>query len=111
MSQSDQTATIAEIKRQVQDFCEARSWDQFHGAKDLAIGLVTESCELLEIFRFMSEEQTRQLLEAPKDRERIADELADSLYFIVRFAQLYNFDLATCIREKMIKNAVKYPVE
>ncbi|MGE0529369.1 MAG: nucleotide pyrophosphohydrolase, partial [Bdellovibrionales bacterium] len=38
------------------------------------------------------------------------DELADSLYFLLRFAQLYNFDLSESLRRKMEKNAIKYPV-
>ena len=47
----------------------------------------------------------------PDKREHIADELADSLYFILRFAQLFNFDLSQCVEKKLVKNAVKYPVK
>jgi hypothetical protein len=38
-------------KRRVEKFCTARDWDQFHGAKDLAIGTITEAAESLEHFR------------------------------------------------------------
>jgi hypothetical protein len=52
----DRETTIADLAAQVRAFCEARDWDQFHGPKDLAIGLVTEGGELLEAFRFLSDE-------------------------------------------------------
>jgi hypothetical protein len=36
----------------VKQFSEERDWDQFHNPMDLAIGVVTEAAELLDIFRF-----------------------------------------------------------
>ena len=92
-------------------FCEERSWDPYHGPKDLAIGLVTEASELLELFRFVPEKDLDALMANPDLRGKVADELADSLYFILRFAQMYQFDLTTALREKLVKNAKKYPVQ
>jgi NTP pyrophosphatase (non-canonical NTP hydrolase) len=110
MKTKDQSTTLAEIKTWVQKFCEERQWDPYHGPKDLAIGLVTEASELLEIFRFVRERDLKPLLDDPDQRQKMADELADSLYFILRFAQLYHFDLTECLQAKMVKNAKKYPV-
>ncbi|MCB0367058.1 MAG: nucleotide pyrophosphohydrolase [Bdellovibrionaceae bacterium] len=95
----------------VQAFCEARDWDQYHGPKDLAIGLVTEATELLEIFRFKNDDQSKALLQHPKQREYVADELADTLFFLLRFAQRNDFDLGQALDQKMAKNAIRYPVE
>lgn len=106
----DQQTTIAELKTWVQRFCEERDWDPYHGPKDLAIGLVTEASELLELFRFVRERDLKPLLDDPAERQKMADELADSLYFILRFAQLYHFDLSECLQNKIVKNAKKYPV-
>ena len=58
----DEGISIADLKKRVQKFCEDRDWDQFHGAKDLAIGVITEAAELLEHFRFLSDDQARRLL-------------------------------------------------
>jgi NTP pyrophosphatase (non-canonical NTP hydrolase) len=99
------------LKRRVQDFCLARDWDQFHGAKDLAIGVATEAAELLEIFRFQTQAQCAQLLADPQAREAIGDELADVLFFILRFAARFDFDLSAALERKIEKNARKYPVE
>ncbi len=77
--------TIQELTDKVQEFCEARDWDQYHGPKDLAIGVITEASELLEHFRFLSEEQALELFEDKKSKEDIEDELADVLFFYSDF--------------------------
>lgn len=109
MADSDKTTTVDQVKVWVQRFCEERSWDPYHSPKDLAIGLVTESSELLELFRFVPEKDLSAMMDDPAARGKMADELADSLYFILRFAQMYGFDLSKALQEKIKKNAEKYP--
>ena len=94
-----------------QSFCEERDWDQFHNPKDLSIGLITEASELLEHFRFLSEEDARDKLAAGKTREEISDELADIFFFLLRFCQMYDIDLGNALKCKIAKNNRKYPVE
>jgi len=108
---NDQETTLELAKDFIREFCEARDWDQFHSPKDLSIGLITEAAELLELFRFKSPEEIHSLFHDPKQREKIADELSDSFYFVLRFAQKYNFDLIEELKKKMLKNASRYPVE
>ena len=45
------------ITEQVRDFCDARDWRKYHTPKELAIGMAPESSELLQLFRFMSDER------------------------------------------------------
>src|SRR5262245_9997159 len=103
MSETDNVTTIDQAKEWVQRFCEERRWDPYHSPKDLAIGLVTEASELLELFRFVFEKDMPELMEDPVAREEMADELADALYFILRFAQMYGFDLSQSMRQKLKK--------
>lgn len=103
--------TIEELQRKVQSFCEARDWDQFHGPKDLAIGVITEASELLEHFRFLSDEQALALLHNPQQKEEIEDELADVLFFLIRFSQRFDVDLAQVLIRKIEKSEKKYPVD
>jgi NTP pyrophosphatase (non-canonical NTP hydrolase) len=102
---------FTELRRLVQEFCAAREWDPFHGPKDLAIGLVTEAAELLELFRFQSESQCQAMVGSLEARAAIGAELADSLFFILRFADRFDFDLPSEFRKKMALNEAKYPVE
>ncbi len=108
---TDQITTLDELKRKVQQFCEERDWDQFHNPKDLAIGVSTEANELLDIFRFKTEQQTRDILLNPNKRKHVEEELADTLFFILRFAQMNDIDLNDILENKLKKNNEKYPVE
>lgn len=98
------------MQNKVRDFCRERDWDQFHSPKDLAIGLVTEASELLEIFRFQDVSHVEKIMRDPEVRQHIGEELADCLFFILRFADLNGFDLKDCFNEKLKKNAERYPV-
>ena len=102
---------IRELKEKVKQFCEERDWDQYHNPKDLAIGIITESAELLEHFRFKSEKEVGEMLKDPKKKEEISHELADVLYFVLRLSQKYDIDLVEALDKKLEKNRQKYPVE
>ncbi|WP_235840253.1 nucleotide pyrophosphohydrolase [Citrifermentans pelophilum] len=103
--------SIEDLKTSVKTFCEDRDWDQFHGPKDLAIGVITEASELLEHFRFLSDEQAMVLLNNPEEKEEIEDELADVFFFLLRFSQRFDIDLTQALVRKMEKSDKKYPVE
>ena len=105
------TTSVNELKKLVQNFCEERDWDQFHTLKELSIGISTEAAELLDIFRFQSEEQIQALLDDPVKKENISDELSDVLFFVLRLSQRFDIDLTSSLKNKIEKNAKKYPVE
>ena len=106
----DDKTSVDDLKLKVKEFCEARDWDQYHDPKELSIGLITEAAELLEHFRFKSSEQMNSLLQDSLKQEEVKEELADSLFFILRFAQMNNVDLSSSLINKLKKNDEKYPV-
>lgn len=105
----DYKTTIQDLKSLVKDFCEERDWTQYHNPKDLAIGVSTEANELLDIFRFKSEEQTQAIMNTPDKKKRVEEEIADTFFFILRFAQMNDIDLEDALRSKMEINNIKYP--
>ena len=107
----DHETNLHEFKEKIKNFCDARDWDQFHNAKELAIALSLEASELLEPFRFKSEKEIEELFKDSKKREEIEDEMADVLYFLVRLAQKYDVDLSEAFDRKMEKSAKKYPID
>lgn len=107
----DSSTTIQELKESIKKFCEERDWDQYHNPKDLAIGIITESSELLEFFRFKSEKEMNEMFKNESKKDEISEEIADVLYFVLRFSQKYNIDLTTILNKKMEKNKQKYPIE
>ena len=104
----DLLTTLEELKNKVKEFCEKRDWDQFHDPKELAIGISTEANELLQIFRFKSKQDMETLMQSDKS-EKVKEEVADILYFVLRFAQMNNIDLSEAIVSKLEKNDKKYP--
>ena len=107
----DSETSIQDLKEKVRKFCKDRDWDQYHNPKDLAIGIITESSELLEHFRFKSEEEVELFLKDAQKKKEISEELADVLYFVLRLAQKYRIDLSEELDAKLEKNTEKYPVE
>ena len=107
----DSTATVDQLKNMVRSFCDERDWDQYHNPKDLAIGMVTESSELLDIFRFKSPEDIDGIMSDPVRSAHVKEELSDVLYFVLRFAQMNGIDLYSELLRKIAIDAEKDPAE
>lgn len=100
---------LAELKERLRAFVAERDWDQFHSPKNLAMALSVEASELVEIFQWLTEEQSAAL--DAGQRQRAAGELADILWFLVRIADRLDIDLLQAAGEKLERNAAKYPAE
>ena len=111
MEFNDDCTVVADLKARVREFVTARDWDQYHYPKDLAIGLAIEAAELLEQFRFRSNEEVEGLLADPKQRQRVAHELADVLYFVLLMCANLGLDASSILEEKLDLSAQRYPVE
>lgn len=96
---------------QVRDFCDARDWRKYHTPKELAIGMTTESSELLQLFRFMSDERIAEMFEDAEQRQAIEDEVADTLLFLLRFTDLNDIDLPAALSSKLKRNGERYPID
>ena len=105
----DNKTSVEDLKNKVKTFCEERDWDQYHDIKELSIGLITESAELLDHFRFLDKEQASKKLQT--HREAIDDEVADIFVFLLRLSQMYNIDLSEAVNKKLKKNNDRYPIE
>ena len=101
---------LRELSNIVNDFCDERDWTQFHNIKDLAIGLSIESSELLQIFLWKSQEEIEDLLKNTSKKQDIEDEVSDILFFLLRIANLNDINLCDALKNKVIKNGLKYPV-
>lgn len=102
---------LKSMSEAVKSFCEERDWDRYHNPKDLAIGISTEANELLDLFRFKGEADIAQMMKNPAKRRAISEELADVLFFLLRFAERNGFDLESALQDKLQLNAEKYPAD
>jgi NTP pyrophosphatase (non-canonical NTP hydrolase) len=97
--------------KELQVFAEERDWAQFHSVKNLSMALNVESSELLEIFQWLTEEQSNNAKNDPKIKQKASEEVADIFIYLLRVAGKLDIDLNDAVRQKLIKNAEKYPVE
>ncbi len=100
---------LDELRARVRDFVAERDWERFHSPKNLAMALSVEAAELLELFQWLTEEESGAL--DARRRQRVAEEMADVLWFLVRLADRLDLDLLAAAELKLAANAKKYPAD
>ena len=105
----DEKTPVARLKRLVSDFVAARRWESYHVPKNLAMALVVEAGELVEIFQWLTPAEASAVVEDPEGRARVEEELADVLCYVLALANALGIDLSAAVAAKMVKNARKYP--
>ena len=100
---------LTEVAAYLRTFAAERDWDQFHTPKNLSMALVGEAGELLEIFQWLTPEQSANLDEAT--RRHVGEELVDILQYVVRTADLLDIDLNETFWAKFEKNVDRYPAD
>ena len=96
------------IQKQLRKFCAEREWQKFHTLKNIAAALSVEASELLEIFQWMNEEP--DLSSNKEIKEKISDEVADIMLYLLRFTDLAKINLEKACQKKIKKNKKKYPI-
>ena len=96
------------IKEKLRKFSKDREWDKFHTPKNLSMALSVEASELVEIFQWLTEKQSKSL--SDKQIQATKEELADILIYLIRMADKLNIDLEEAVKEKIKLNAKKYPI-
>ena len=100
---------LEKIKKIIREFASERNWDKYHTPKNLSMALSVEASELVEIFQWLTQEESKNI--DSKDIQSVKDEVADILIYLIRIADKLDIDLEEAILEKIKKNADKYPVE
>jgi NTP pyrophosphatase (non-canonical NTP hydrolase) len=100
---------VEDLQARLRRFAAERGWEPFHSPKNLATALMVEAAELAEIFQWMTPEASR---DAPADaalKQRIGEELADVLLYLLQVADHCRVDLSAAVADKLARNARKYP--
>lgn len=97
------------LRDTLRDFVAARDWRTYHTPKNLAMALIVEAAELAEHFQWATPEESSAL--TPEKAAAVQEEVADVLIYLVELADVLGIDLIHAARDKIAKNALKYPVE
>lgn len=103
----DHFDTLTELRDALRAFCKARDWHGYHTPKNLAMAMIVEAAELVEHFQWATPEESRQL--SPEKLAEVRDEVADTFIYLVELADVLGIDLLDAARDKIAKNAIKYP--
>lgn len=108
---ADDNTTVAELRQMIRQFVDERDWSQFHSPKNLSMAIAIEAAELMEHFQWLGAEASREVRDAEEDMQQVREELADILCFALSFANALDIDVSSAVRDKVVKNAEKYPAD
>jgi dCTP diphosphatase len=98
---------VQRIIEDIRAFNRERDWDQYHSPKNLSMALAVETAELMEIFQWLTEEQSRHLPAAKK--QAVEEEIGDVTILLLMLADHLGVDVLEAAREKLRRNEAKYP--
>jgi NTP pyrophosphatase (non-canonical NTP hydrolase) len=101
--------TINRLTRKLNEYAQERDWVQFHSPKNLAMALSVEAAELVEIFQWLSEEESYSL--SAEQRLQTEHEMADIFLYLLRIADRTNIDLIDAADKKILLNEQRYPAD
>jgi dCTP diphosphatase len=100
---------LEQLRDALRTFTAEREWGPFHSPKNLAMALSVESAELLEVFQWMTEAESRDSGAAAK--AAASEEIADVLLYLILLCDQLDIDPIAAAERKMVANAQKYPVD
>lgn len=102
---------IAELQSRLRAFAAERQWEPYQTPKNLAMAMVVEAAELVEIFQWLTPEESQAIAQDPARHQHLGEEIADVLLYLLQIADHSGVDLAAAVEAKLAKNALKYPAK
>ncbi len=100
---------MKKLQDQLRAFAQARDWEQFHSPKNLSMALSVEVAELVEVFQWASESESRN---PGRDvRAAAEEEIADIQIYLARLADVMGINIEAAVERKIEQNAAKYPAD
>ncbi|MFF8845182.1 nucleotide pyrophosphohydrolase [Streptomyces sp. NPDC015127] len=107
----DDGLDVAGLQRRLAEFAAARDWQPYHTPKNLAVALSVEAAELVEIFQWLTPDESARVMESPDTADRVRDEVADVLAYLLQFCEVLGIDVLRALSEKIDRNERRFPAE
>lgn len=101
---------VASLQTRLAQFAAARAWQPFHTPKNLAAALSVEASELVEIFQWLTPEQSARVMDDPESAHRVEDEVADVLAYLLQLCEVLGIDALAALSAKIDRNETRFPV-
>ncbi|MCX4884214.1 nucleotide pyrophosphohydrolase [Streptomyces sp. NBC_00847] len=100
---------VVKLQRRLADFAAARNWQPYHTPKNLVAALSVEASELVEIFQWLTPEQSARVMEEPDTAHRVRDEVADVLAYLLQLCEALGVDPLEALNAKIDRNERRFP--
>lgn len=97
------------LRERLRQFADERDWGQFHTPKNLSMALSAEVAEILEIFQWLTPEESSAL--PPERLEALRQEIGDVQIYLTLLSDRFGIDPIEAARAKIGINERKYPAE
>ena len=98
---------MKELLFKLREFSKERDWEQFHSPKNLAMALSVEVAEIVEIFQWLTQEESNNL--NPEKLEKVKEEIADVMIYLTNLSDKLGIDPLVAAKQKLDVNMEKYP--
>lgn len=99
------------LQKRLAEFAAARDWKQYHTPKNLAAALSVEAAELVEIFQWLTPEESARVMSDATAAGRVEDEVADVLAYLLQFCDALGIDVLQALAAKIERNETRFPVK
>ncbi|WP_055494745.1 nucleotide pyrophosphohydrolase [Streptomyces sp. TP-A0356] len=100
---------VAGLQRRLADFAAARNWQPYHTPKNLAAALSVEASELVEIFQWLTPEESARVMDDPDTARRVTDEVADVFAYLLQLCEVLDIDALAALDAKIDRNEERFP--
>ncbi|MEW2399952.1 nucleotide pyrophosphohydrolase [Streptomyces sp. NPDC046862] len=100
---------VAGLQRRLAEFAAARDWQQYHTPKNLAAALSVEASELVEIFQWLTPEESARVMDDAGTAHRVTDEVADVLAYLLQLCEVLGIDALAALDAKITRNERRFP--
>jgi len=100
---------MKELTEKLRKFADERDWEQFHSPKNLSMALSAEVAEIVELFQWLTEEESYKL--PPDKLDKVKEEIGDVMIYLVRLSDKLGIDPLSAAKEKNKINEEKYPAK
>ena len=70
---NDKKTTVDNLKEFVKNFVDERDWSQFHNPKNISMALAIEASELMDIFKWDSNDESEKKMSVDISRQDAID--------------------------------------
>ncbi|PZT68278.1 nucleotide pyrophosphohydrolase [Streptomyces sp. SW4] len=106
---TDHPRDLAALQRRLAEFAAARDWQPYHTPKNLVTALSVEASELVEIFQWLTPEESARVMDDPGSAHRVRDEVADVLAYLLQLCEVLGVDPLAALEEKIERNERRFP--